>query len=354
MNAAIDRFRPGPYQWKGWAIGAAGAMVALVWLSRVNYLLFHSLVELFAVVVGTCLFLIAWHSRHRIQNGYLLFVGMAYLWVSLIDLVHTLAYSGMGVFPKAGANLPTQLWIAARTTEASALVGGAFFADTRRVRPGLVFMGYGIATAVLLFLIAIGEFPDCYLEDRGLTPFKKSMEYLISGVLAAAVGLLWKRSSSFSRFSFRLVLWSIVLTIFAEISFTFYISVFGFSNLVGHIFKFASFFLIYLALVRTAFEEPVKILFAELKRREEDLSAERDRLQEALSQVRTLEGLIPICAGCKRIRCDEGYWQEVEVYVRDRTPADFTHSLCPDCAARLYPELHLDRSNRTDPEKGES
>jgi len=351
--SAIDRFRPGPYHWKGWTIGAAGAMIALAWLSRVNYLLFHSLVELFAVVVGTCLFLIAWHSRQWIQNGYFLFVGMAYLWVSLIDLVHALAYPGMGVFPGGGTNLPTQLWIAARVTEASALVGALLFAG-RRISAGAVLAAYGVTAALLLLLIGIGEFPTCFIEGRGLTPFKKSMEYLISLVLVGAIVLLWKKNRFFPRVSFWLVLLAVVLTILAELSFTLYTSAFGLANLVGHIFKFASFFLVYLALVRTAIEEPVGVLFVELKNREAALERERNRLQEALSQVRTLEGLIPICAGCKRIRCDEGYWQEVEVYVRDRTPADFTHSLCPDCAARLYPELHAGRSGRNDPEPGES
>jgi len=60
-------------------------------------------------------------------------------------------------------------------------------------------------------------------------------------------------------------------------------------------------------------------------------------LKEALNNIKTLRGLIPICAACKKIRDDEGFWQEVEVYVRDHTDAQFSHGLCPDCAQRLYP-----------------
>jgi PAS domain S-box-containing protein len=65
-------------------------------------------------------------------------------------------------------------------------------------------------------------------------------------------------------------------------------------------------------------------------------------LQRALSEVRTLTGIIPICAGCKKIRDDAGYWQAVELYVGEHTGADFSHSLCPDCMTRLYPELKED------------
>jgi hypothetical protein len=67
---------------------------------------------------------------------------------------------------------------------------------------------------------------------------------------------------------------------------------------------------------------------------------ERERmiveLKEALGNVKTLRGLIPICASCKKIRDDKGFWSQVEVYVRDRSEAEFSHGICPDCMKRLY------------------
>jgi len=62
------------------------------------------------------------------------------------------------------------------------------------------------------------------------------------------------------------------------------------------------------------------------------------KLREALSQVKLLSGLLPICASCKKIRNDKGYWEQIELYIRDRSEADFSHSICPECAERLYPE----------------
>jgi PAS domain S-box-containing protein len=62
------------------------------------------------------------------------------------------------------------------------------------------------------------------------------------------------------------------------------------------------------------------------------------KLENALSEVKKLSGLIPICASCKNIRNDKGYWEKVEVYIRDRSEADFSHDICPDCAQKLYPE----------------
>jgi hypothetical protein len=62
-------------------------------------------------------------------------------------------------------------------------------------------------------------------------------------------------------------------------------------------------------------------------------------LEIALGKVRTLSGLLPICASCKRIRDENGTWQQVELYVRDRTHASFSHSICPDCTEKLYPGM---------------
>jgi PAS domain S-box-containing protein len=78
------------------------------------------------------------------------------------------------------------------------------------------------------------------------------------------------------------------------------------------------------------------------------LEAERDRLssglREAMGKVRQLSGLLPICASCKKIRDDRGYWQQIEAYVRDHSEAEFSHSICPDCARKLYPQYAPDLS----------
>ncbi len=72
--------------------------------------------------------------------------------------------------------------------------------------------------------------------------------------------------------------------------------------------------------------------------------AERERLivelKEALANVKRLSGLLPICAACKKVRDDQGYWSQVEVYIHEHSEAAFTHSICPDCFTKLYPE-HL-------------
>ena len=71
-----------------------------------------------------------------------------------------------------------------------------------------------------------------------------------------------------------------------------------------------------------------------------------DKFQKALGEVRTLRGILPICSFCKKIRDDEGYWNQVEVYVEQRSNADFSHSICPDCMKEHYPEQYSSIQNK--------
>ena len=72
--------------------------------------------------------------------------------------------------------------------------------------------------------------------------------------------------------------------------------------------------------------------------------------EKALEDVRILRGLLPICASCKRIRDDQGYWTQIEGYIRARSEADFSHGICPECAKKLYPEFYKQKdSSDTDP-----
>lgn len=69
------------------------------------------------------------------------------------------------------------------------------------------------------------------------------------------------------------------------------------------------------------------------------LQQEKERLEKALEQIKTLTGMLPICASCKKIRDDQGYWNQVEAYIEKHAEVEFTHSICPDCAKKLYPGM---------------
>ncbi len=85
--------------------------------------------------------------------------------------------------------------------------------------------------------------------------------------------------------------------------------------------------------------EILQLEIVEHKRAEEERERLITQLRGALTKVKQLSGLLPICASCKKIRDDHGYWQQIEAYIRDHSEAEFSHGICPECAKKLYPDF---------------
>jgi PAS domain S-box-containing protein len=264
-----------------WYITAAGGALVLVGLylsSLYNYLLFHSLAETFSIIVAVTIFIIAWNSRRFLDNSYFLFIGVAFLFVALIDLLHTLVYPGMGIFPEYGTNTAAQLWVSARYLQSLSLLLAPIFIG-HRLRARYLFIGYGLVCALVIAAIFYWDiFPACFVEGTGLTMFKKVSEYIISFLLVGAIFTMYQKRRYFDAAVLRLLVVAIVVTIASELSFTFYESPFGFPNLLGHFLKIAAFYLIYKAIVETGLVKPYDILFRDLKLSEEQF---RDLYEES-------------------------------------------------------------------------
>jgi len=262
-----------------WILTAA-LLAGLYVVSYYNYLLFHSISEIFSVVIGFALFAVAWNTRRVVDNRYFLFIGIAYLFTAFLDLFHLFSYKGMGVFPDRDANLPTELWIAARFLEAVSLLLAPFFIRTG-AKAGTIFSAYLAVTSALIISIELGIFPDCYVEGSGLTAFKIYSEYAICAILAAALMVLVRHRDQFDKRVLNLLVASILLTVVSELAFTFYVDVYGLSNMVGHYFKIVSFYLIYKAIVVTGLEEPYNVLFRNLTESEARLRERTRQLEDA-------------------------------------------------------------------------
>jgi signal transduction histidine kinase len=259
----------------------AGVLVLLgLYLTRLySYLLFHSLAELFSIIVACSIFMLVWNARRFLDNNYLLFIGIAYGFVAVLDLFHTLAYQGMGVFSEYSANLPTQLWIAARYLQSISLFIAPLFLN-RKLKVRFVVIGYTIVVSLLLGAIFYWQvFPDCYVEETGLTPFKKLSEYIISLLLLGSIVLLLRYRQDFDKDVLRLLVWAIIFTVGAELAFTFYVGVDDWPNLVGHILKIIAFYLIYKAIIETGLVKPYSVLFRDLKQSEKALRQYTVQLQ---------------------------------------------------------------------------
>lgn len=247
---------------------SALAFVALYATSAYNYLLFHTLVELFSIAVAFAIFIMAWNVR-KMVNGYFLVLSIGFLFFGFVDLIHTLAYSGMGVFGDIGSDPPTQLWIVARGLQAATFLLAPLAVSKKNLNPVLIFIGFMAVTSVLLLSIWAGYFPSAFVTDSGLTAFKIVSEYVISIVFILGAFLLYRRRAEFDKNVFTLMIVSIGLAVGAELLFTNYLNVYGTFNLLGHLLKLAEFCLIYIAVIKITIENPFRTLFKEVSDSEE-------------------------------------------------------------------------------------
>lgn len=237
-----------------WAFPAILSVVLLV-IAQLDFVIFHTLAEFFAIVVALVMFALAWYTSPLTRNHFLIFLACGYFWIGALDLAHTLAYRGLELFPYSGTNASSQLWIVTRYHEAALLLLAPLLAS-RGINKRMLFVANGAVAVLLASWVFSGAFPDTFVEGSGLTPFKIVSEYVIIAVLIAAIFALlrWHRPTNPSETT--LLVTGISLTIATELAFTVYADPFDVANKVGHILKLLSFWVIFQAIVASNLRKP--------------------------------------------------------------------------------------------------
>ncbi|RLA03182.1 MAG: hypothetical protein DRQ47_05605, partial [Gammaproteobacteria bacterium] len=229
--------------------------ILLVIMASYNFLAFHLLAEFIPISIAYIIFAFAWFTYDFSKNTFLMILASGYFWIGNLDLIHALSYKGMDLFIFDQGNTSIQFWIMTRYAEALLLLVTPFLIDYK-ISKVPVFTIFGIiAISIILFTLS-GMMPVAFVDGVGLTSFKIYSEYIIDAILFLAILNLLHHGNSISKEEKTLISWSIVLTMCAELAFTYYVSVYGISNLVGHIFKLFSFWMIFLAVVYSNLRTP--------------------------------------------------------------------------------------------------
>lgn len=249
--------------------------------AKSSYLLFHSLAELFSIGVAFCALVVATSSMRYTRNHFVAFVSVAIGWCAALDLLHTLAFKGMQLLPGDSANPATQLWIAARFMQATALLIAPILLAP--VGIAWIHLAFGTCATTFALLIFLGYFPDAYIDGEGLTAFKIYSEYVIIALLGVSAVLLWQRRLRMSPSVLYGMLAAIVAMMLSEFAFTQYVNVYAEANLIGHLLKIHAYWFVFIALVRHTVHEPFIQLQDEVREREL-LGRERERALHDLGE----------------------------------------------------------------------
>ena len=224
-----------------------------------GHILFHTFAEIFSVLVGLMMIIIVSYTYQFTKNNFLLYLGIGYFWVAILDLLHMLTYPGISIYPTNDPNTMLTFWLAARFLEAFILFA-ALFVNFHTISKFKVFVLFGLAT-VFIHEMAFSQYaPILYEQGSGLTSLKINLEYTIVLILMITILFYTKRKKDFDNSIYYYIIASIVLTICTELTLTFYAKVDDSFTMLAHLFKFLSYWMIFLSIVKTSLEEPFKFL----------------------------------------------------------------------------------------------
>lgn len=245
--------------------------VGLYFLSQFSFVFFHTIVGLFTVIISLSAFIIVLNVRRNITNNYLFFIGIAFLFVGLIDFLQVIVYDGI----IAIAPFSSQLWVSARFLQAFSLLIAPFFFKCKKFNYKLVILGYTVIASILVLLIFNGLIPDC--TD---TSFGWLSEYFVSVILVASIFLLRKNKSHFDGSVYVELSFGVFLAMISEVLFILYRVPYDFLGVTSQVLRVLAFYFFYKAIIENSLFKPFDTLFRQLKLKKEELSDVNVKLRE--------------------------------------------------------------------------
>ncbi len=260
------------------------------------HLLFHSAAEVFVCFVSFGLFLIAINSNRVSENNFIVFLGIGYLFTGIIDMFHIFTYKGVSIiFPEGNQGMVVQFWISGRYLTAITLLGSVIliYKNFKSFRTYLIFFTYFILTlAVMVSILYLKIFPECYILGKGLTLFKIISEYIVSIVLVVVAILFFnlRKNMDFKFFLYlELHLMSMVVS---ELLFTDYFSPYDWTNVWSHIIRVISYFFVYKAIFETGLRRPYTALHHKINKIGNELDAASNKLKQEEQQRIMIEEMM--------------------------------------------------------------
>ena len=241
-------------RWLPLALTLLIILAILLIADRRDPALSHTLAEMFSVVVACSVFMLTWNAREFIDNHYFIFLGIACLFVGVIDCLHAILFGG-GFNPET-YNPSLELWFSARFLQSAALMFAPIFVS-RRLRPLLVFLGFAAPPSCLSRSHGSGAFPVLYIPGKGVTPAEGLCDDIIVGIQILSVVALWRVRKHFDGKVFQLLAVSIFFSIAAELLDDLRPDTYIYGSLLGHYLNVVSFYLVYKAIIATASSVPM-------------------------------------------------------------------------------------------------
>ena len=224
--------------------------------------IFHVFAELFPALIGIIMFIVVVKTYKFTNNNFLLYYGLGYFWIAILDVAHMLVFPTMSLFPYTGMNPTLNIWVFTRLFEVIIIITAPIFL-AKKVSIKILFTVFG-TVSTLIYLFSISDFRlILFIENEGLTTSKIIFEYIVIALLFISIYIYEKEKRFIGEKTYSFIILSLLFTIIAELLFTLYTDKMGFTIFLGHVFKFFSFWMIYSAIVKISLDEPFTALAQE-------------------------------------------------------------------------------------------
>lgn len=260
------------------------------YISLKDYFFIHNLFVICSGIFGFSICIIVKDTYRVSKNRNFLFLGIAFLGISLFDFFHILMFYNNIILDAVKYNAFIQYYLAGRYMQAAAFLSFSFLvsrkSDRIKVRNLLIFY-YVVFTIILFFIYKLNFFPQCYDKEVGITQFKNLSEYIICIVLLLATVILANNRNKMHKNVYKYLLISIVCMMVSQLFFAVYEDYMNSMDIFAHVFKLTSYYFIYKAIVETTLERPYEILFYKLMQSNSDLgnrTIELEKINKKLNE----------------------------------------------------------------------
>lgn len=289
----------------GWVTSTGRHLV----IDPVAFVFWHTVVEMFAVVVSMLIFATGYRAIFSVRKGAVVFLGVAFLGVGLLDFLHTMGYSGMpdAITPN-GPQKSMFFWLAARTLAASALLCYVWLPNGAQVRQTQKRFAIALVLALVAGVGAVGllwphQAPALFIAGQGQTPLKIGMEWVVISLHGLTLLALWRRREALVHECVKLLGFAVGLAAVSELFFTqLGIVDKDLANAIGHVYKVAAYLFLFLATFNESMRRPLELLEAQHLREKVVINAAPDgvlwinsagRILMANPAMETLTGYAP-------------------------------------------------------------
>lgn len=260
--------------------------IILAFVGKWNFLLFHTLTEMFCLFIGVGFSIIAYNSYNITKDKFFLYVSTVSIFVNVFHLLHILTFNGVDIFPWNDTNTSIQFSLVYKYFECLVVIAPFSIFKNKRNFKFIMLFYVMLSASIILSIFYFRVFPVCLDVWLSPTAFKMFSEYLIAAVLLIIFILFFKSRKVFLPDIIPFIAAYISLKIPAQILFALYDHVHDMSNVIAHLLRFLSFNIIFMGILKTGFIAPIKNLFRRLEETNSELKQKSAELELANKQLK--------------------------------------------------------------------